>query len=104
MNCIICLDECKNNYLQFPNNITECKCKYNVHKSCLEYYNNHTNIITYKCFLCRGSLIVYNKNIYHNLINYYKIEFIMFFFTFAWAIILLSIPLCFLFIIIGMLY
>lgn len=91
MNCILCLGKCDNNYLQFPNKLSECNCKYIVHKECIEYYNNYENIIQYNCFLCRGSLIVYNKNIHDNFIKYCYINFIAYFFTFFWTIILSGI-------------
>ena len=88
MDCILCLENCDDKYLQFPNKLSECNCKYVVHKKCLEYYNNHTNIIKYNCFLCRESLIIYNKNIYYNYYNYCVVNFIAYFFTFFWTIVL----------------
>lgn len=91
MDCILCLDKCEDNYLQFPNKLSECKCKYIVHKKCLEYYNNHTNIIKYNCYLCRGSLVIYNKNIYYNYFDYCIVNFIAYFFTFFWTISLFGL-------------
>lgn len=32
--CIICLDECKSNYIQYPTNNSGCKCKYYIHNEC----------------------------------------------------------------------
>ena len=30
MDCIICLEKCESDNIQFPNNLTNCKCKYTV--------------------------------------------------------------------------
>ena len=40
MNCLICLDNCENNFLQFPNNLTKCTCRYCVHDECIDYYKD----------------------------------------------------------------
>ena len=90
MDCIICLDNCNHDYIQFPNNLTNCRCKYNVHESCLNHYKKYNNFIKYRCFLCRNALIVYNKNIYDPQLFIKKcyINFIGYVCTLCWTIIL----------------
>ena len=33
-NCIICLDKCDDNYIKYPNKLSNCGCKYNIHSEC----------------------------------------------------------------------
>jgi len=53
--CLICLEE--TNKL-FKN--ANCKCKYNVHKSCLNKWSNHSC----RCIICKAPIINNPKNIW----------------------------------------
>ncbi len=48
--CIICLEETNNTFKN-----TNCKCKYNVHKTCLNKWSKH-------CIICKKPII--NKSIF----------------------------------------
>ena len=89
MNCLICLDNCENNFLQFPNNLTKCTCRYCVHDECIDYYKDFDNIIRFKCLICRDKIIKYDKNIYG--LHYYLTHCLGIFLSLFWAIILLGI-------------
>ena len=46
--CIICLDECKTNYIQYPTKKSGCKCKYYIHDEC------NIKFIKNECIICRA--------------------------------------------------
>jgi len=66
-NCIICLDECKNNnYIKYPTKQIDCECKYNVHQKCDEQCNEKWN--KDECLICHKKieLIIENNQVDQN--------------------------------------
>ena len=56
--CIICLEECNVDILDYKEVNKLCECKYKIHNECLEEYMNSMN--GYKCMICKKEL--YNNS------------------------------------------
>lgn len=85
--CVICLEDLSGNeYLSFPNEYSNCECKYNVHNVCLENYKMN-------CLICNAQI-----NNFHNIQNdrqtikkWYKTTIFKFFIFFFIILILILI-------------
>lgn len=58
--CIICLDECKADYIQYPTNNSKCKCKYYIHNKCNKKWEKN------ECIICHTQFIIENNQIENN--------------------------------------
>lgn len=62
-NCIICLDKCDDKYIKYPNKLSNCGCKYNIHTECYKKWNKK------KCIICNQEIKQNNEEIINNLEN-----------------------------------
>ena len=60
--CIICLDNCKSKYIQYPVNYSGCSCKYYIHDECNNKWNKNECIICHTPFNNKQIEIENNDN------------------------------------------
>lgn len=72
--CIICMK--KDNLTHYPNILTNCNCKYTIHKICIIKWNNNEN-----CLICKRSFKnkLYNKIIEYSIKTIILIVFVYFY-------------------------